>query len=216
MEYNYIETGLKLADAKEIFAALSHMLITGYIDSFGVVKGVSKNPAYLPIFTITNKAFIDLYGNKLFNFDDMYDLYKSIKNKASIAYGINDGKIISIKNTETNMEIPFVFTAENTCVEFHEYSGNPHLFKVTDKIDLNLDLFISSIVNDYIYQDGKYIITREAVPKPKKISYGWYSVSEIVDINVGSTNYESYIYFTTHLEYPLFTLKVANGCYNLD
>jgi hypothetical protein len=114
------------------------------------------------------------------------------------------------------MEIPFVFTEENTFVEFKEYEGNPHLFKTTDIVNFNLDLFISSIVNDYIYQEGKYIITREAVPKPKKITCGWYSVSEIVNVNVGESNYESYIYFTTFLQYPLFTLKIANGCYNLD
>lgn len=219
MEYRYIENKLKLADAKEIFGAISHMLSSGYIDSFGVVKGVSKNPAYLPIYTIQCKPFIEIFGNKFINFDDMYDLYKSIKNKSSIEYGISDGIVLSVKNTALDIEVSMLPPMEGTYVEFDEYNKNPHLFKTDGEIhNVDLEVFKSSIINDYIYEDTPYVITREAVPKPKKLTGIHYSVSDTVEITLNSKSVvvqavDSCVYFTTSLYYPLFDIKVANGCY---
>jgi hypothetical protein len=92
---------------------------------------------------------------------------------------------------------------------------NPHKFRDSkDKTTLNIEEFVNSITSTYVYTEGQYIISREAVPKPKKIIFGEYWISDRVPVMNSDT--DSYIYHTTKLCYDNIDLLVASVCYGLE
>ena len=177
-----IPNDLKWASLKDIFSMLSSLFTTGYVDSFGVVTGECK---HLPKKDIT----CDIENGNIIN--EFSGVYQNKQGEGTIS--------TPIKHVPTGEEIVF------------DKYDNPHIFKFTSIYELELDEFINAIVNDYTYRRNHYIITKEAIPKPKSLMKVQESISEIVqDVE------ESLIYFTTVLTYPEMDIMIANVCLNLD
>ena len=213
-KYRELPSDIKLATFKEIFSLISHAIKRGYIDPFGVVTGISKNNAYLMKYEVSHPVFLSYFRNTLMDFDDMYTIFKESKKNIRIVYELNQISSFAIISEETNdivFETP-IMREENVCVEdVFELYGNPHIFKETTVYDLDIQEFSYAIQNDYTFRANHYIITKEAVPKPKKLISGNYSISDIVN-----ESEESYIYYTTKLVYPDIKLMVASKVLNLD
>ena len=149
------------------------------------------------------------------NFDDLYTI--THLPKKDITCDIENGNIINefsgvYQNNqgEGTISTPIKHVPTGEEIVFDKYD-NPHIFKFTSIYELELDEFINAIVNDYTYRRNHYIITKEAIPKPKSLMKVQESISEIVqDVE------ESLIYFTTVLTYPEMDIMIANVCLNLD
>lgn len=209
---------LKFANLKDIVGMISHIISKGYIDSLGVVRGERKNPAYLPIFTIKDQSFVKYFKNTLLDFDLLYEFIKIAKNKSSITCECNSiGEIVDmcavVKDEDNNLverHFPLRRTdMPNVIVVFDGYD-NTNIFNSTTYSDIDVYTFVDAITNDYIYTNDTYVITREAVPKPKKLISCNYGISA----NVKNGD-DSYIYFTTNLIYDLIDIKIASVCYDI-
>lgn len=212
-KYKELNPDVKLAAFKEIFALLSHTISKGYIDSFGVATGLSKNNAYLSKYEITHPVFIQYFRDTLMDFDDMYKVFK--ESKKNIRYvEIDDGQInyaIIDDNDNAVFETTVLKQGVIYIEDIFRQYDNDHIFKETSVYDLNIQEFSYAIQNNYTFRANHYIITKEAVPKPKKLISGTYSISEIV-----RSGEESYIFYTTKLKYPDVNMIVASKVLNLD
>lgn len=202
---------LKLANLKEIAAMVSHILINeGFVDWAGVIIGESKSDAYLPKFDIKDEAFIKYFRNTLIDFDLLYEFCKMASAKNTQCELDDSGNIIKlIYNNDIeymDLIIHRVHIETDGPVTFDKYD-NEHIFKATAVRDLDLNDFIYAMTNDYVYRWNKYIITKEAVPKPKKLKAGQFTISDIVS---------PYIYYTTVLNYDLMDIKIASVCFDLE
>jgi hypothetical protein len=212
--YQELPANIKLASFKEIFSIISHTISRGYVDSFGVVTGINKNNAYLVKYEIAHPVFVDYFKHTILDFDDMYTIFREPKKNIKCACDpetnrINEYAICT--GTSTSMATPIVYPNPNDILETVKRYDDPHIFKETEVYDINTDVFCNAITNDYTYSVDRYIITKEAVPKPKKIISGTYSISEIV--NEGD---ESFIYYTTKLVYEFVKMTIASKVINLD
>ena len=213
LNYTEIPKDMKLADIKFVFATIYHILKRGYIDSFGVVKGESKNPAFAAIFNIRNENITKYFSGTLIDFDDAYDVIKSAKNKSDLLFGMDsDNRIVSIKHVDSEHESPFVKVGINNDIYFDVYD-NPHVFKLKEETihQFILEEFVGAIVNNYVYRENHYVITKEAIPKPKKLLNAYYAVSDY-----DKKDDCEYMYFTTYLSYPLLDARIASQCLILD
>lgn len=217
-----LPSDIKLSTFKEIFGMLSQLFKDGYIDSFGVVTGNSKFDAYIPKCTIKNETFVKYFGNTVMNFDDVYDIFKH--SKKEIQCDMVNGTTINelkacfeakdildmLKPVLINISTPIKHVESGFIISFEKYN-NPHIYKTTTVYELDLNEFVDAIVDGYSYRRDHYIITKEAIPKPKKLIKVQESISEIVQ-----DAEESIIYFTTLLTYPDMDIMIANACINLD
>ena len=210
---------LKFANLKDIVGMISHIISIGYIDSLGVVRGERKHPAYLPIFTIKDQTFVKYFKNTLLDFDLFYEFIKISKNKSSITCECDDiGKIIDLRaivkdedNNPVERHFPLRRTDMPNIMTIFEAYNNKLLFNMDEYYQIDTPTFIDAITNDYIYTYDEYVITREAVPKPKKLISCNYGIS--ADVKNGD---DSYVYFTTNLIYELMDIKIASACYSID
>ena len=212
MSYIPLPKDLKLANLKEIAAMVSHILINeGFVDWAGVITGETKSDAYLPKFYIKDTAFINYFRNTLIDFDLLYEFCKMASTKNTQCELDDSGNIIKLIYNNDGIEymdlrINRVHIETDGPITFDKYD-NDHIFKATAIRDFDLDSFVSAITNDYVYRWNKYIITKEAVPKPKKLIAGQFTISDIVS---------PYIYYTTVLNYSLMDIKIASVCFDLD
>lgn len=208
--YKTLPKELKLSTLKELFGIISHILKRGYIDSFGVVKGESKHKAYLPIYTIKNKLIVDFFANRVMDFDEVYNAFGY--KKEDLLYDIDSDNNLHFKTNSDEFKTILLYSKDGVVFPLYD---NPHKFRDSkDKITLNIEEFANSIASTYVYTEGQYIISREAVPKPKKIIFGEHWISDRVQIMDSDT--DNYIYYTTKLCYDNIDLLVASVCYGLE
>ena len=213
-KYKELPSEIKLATFKELFSLISHTIKRGYIDSFGVVTGINKNGAYLTKYEVVHPVFISYFRNTLMDFDDIYNVFKESKKNIRVTYdstGISSFVIIN-NNDEIVFETPIIHPEALDVYEVFRSYDNDHIFKESNHIyDIDINDFAYAITNDYIYRCNHYIITKEAVPKPKKIISGTYCISDIIE-----ESDISYIYYTTKLVYPDIKITIASKVINLD
>lgn len=212
-KYQELSNDIKLAAFKEIFSIISHTLSKGYIDSFGVVTGVNKNNAYLVKYTISHPVFVECFKHAVMDFDDMYTIFKEPKKNIRCAYDPETHRVneYAMYTESSCLATPIIYPEPDELFNLLKSYDNPHLFKETDTRELNISEFSNAILNDYTYRSGHYIITKEAVPKPKKITLATYSISEIA-----TEGEESYIYYTTKIKYDFVDMTIASKVINLD
>ena len=207
-EYRPIPTGIKLNDLKSIFSMIAHTIDYGYIDSFGVVTGQNKNMAYLTRYIISDKAFVEMFKHTIMDFDKVYEVVKSCKNKSSMSFGYEDDKLVSIKCNDTDQE-EVISAGEGTVSYtslFPKYT-DPDLFKRDNdkKVCVSTVDFMNAISEDYVFTDGIYVITREAVPKPKKIISATYFYGDKIIVADSE-----FVNFTTLLAYDNMMIEVVS------
>lgn len=200
---------------KEIFGIITHTMSVGYVDPFGVITGTMKNDAYLTRYCVTNPLFLKYFKNTVLDFNAMYTIFKCAKKDIRVEYDkmYRITSFIIADTPESLYRSIITYVDDNPDVEttYAKYD-NPHIFKQTHAYELDVEDFGNHIADDYVCRYGHHVITREAVPKPKKLISGWYSVSDIVQ-----QDEESYIYYTTHLQYPNnVSMDIASVVLNLE
>lgn len=180
---------MSFSKLKEIVGVLMSILGEVYVDPLGKLIGIANQPFFVSTITVSDPIFMKYFSDKYVDLINLYKIISLPKSKVECVYDNKTGDIISMNQIgdPENKVVILPLTPEdvpNSEVLFEKYDEYKGIFEngyepeytIDETTDPSIKDFEYAMSTVYVYDTNLgFPITREMVPKPKrvkKVMYG--------------------------------------------